>query len=107
LDDIAGVTNSVAASGLSRPDDASVRRAHRRTGRRGSGRPVGIVLGLLWHFSELPALAEFSNFPTHYRFTVVPAAVAAGLSVLAALTGPALPAYRAGRINAIEAIGYE
>jgi ABC-type lipoprotein release transport system permease subunit len=64
-------------------------------------------LGLLWHWSELPALAEFSRFPLHYRFTLVPAAAAAGLSVLSALAGSALPARRAGRVNVVEAIGYE
>jgi ABC-type antimicrobial peptide transport system permease subunit len=37
----------------------------------------------------------------------VPAALAAGLSVLAALAGSAFPARRAGRINVVEAIGYE
>jgi putative ABC transport system permease protein len=71
------------------------------------GALLGIALGLLWHWSELPALAEFSNFPIHYRFTLVPAALAAGLSVLAALAGSAFPARRAGRINVVEAIGYE
>jgi putative ABC transport system permease protein len=71
------------------------------------GALLGISLGLLWHWSELPALAEFSRFPLHYRFTLVPAAVAAALSVFSALAGSALPARRAGRINVVDAIGYE
>jgi ABC-type lipoprotein release transport system permease subunit len=68
---------------------------------------MGVVLGLSGHFIAVIAYGKLTGFTVHYQLLAVPIVVAivsaAAIVVLASIA----PAWRAARLNVVEAIGYE
>jgi putative ABC transport system permease protein len=72
-----------------------------------AGAVIGTAMGLVQHRVGIEAIAGLVGFGVDYHFVVMPIVIAAGASVVMAVAGSFGPAARAGRVDVIEAIGYE
>jgi putative ABC transport system permease protein len=68
---------------------------------------IGAFLGLIQHRAGVAAVGGLTGFTVRYRFAVVPIVTAAIAAVVMAIAGSVGPAWRAGQVDVIEAIGYE
>jgi putative ABC transport system permease protein len=72
-----------------------------------AGAALGAALGLVQHRVGVEAMAGLVGFSVDYAFVVVPLIIAAIAAVAMTMAGSIGPALRAGRVDVIEAIGYE
>ena len=59
------------------------------------------------HYFAVLGTRQVGGTPVRYRFDPAPTARAVAAAVVLSLAGSLTPAWRAGRPNVIEAIGYE
>jgi putative ABC transport system permease protein len=71
------------------------------------GSLIGLFLGLVQHRVGIEAMAGLVGFSVEYRPVLAPVVIAAVAAVVMAVGGSIGPAARAGRVDVIEAIGYE
>lgn len=71
------------------------------------GTVLGVVLGLVQHRVGIQAMAGLVGFTVEYRPVVAPLLVALVAAAVMTAAGAVGPAIRAGRVDVIEAIGYE
>jgi len=71
------------------------------------GAILGAGLGLIQHRVAIQAMAGLVGFTVDYGFVVFPLLTAGLAAVVMTMTGSLGPAIRAGRVNVVEAIGYE
>lgn len=71
------------------------------------GAVLGTVLGEAGHVAGLRAVGALVGVTIRYQFRPEPLLLAIGAAALTALVGAALPAWRAGSINVIDALAYE
>jgi putative ABC transport system permease protein len=72
-----------------------------------AGSVLGIALGLVQHWVGVAAIAGLVGFAVDYHFVVMPMVIAGVAAIVMATVGSVGPAARAGRVDVIEAIGYE
>lgn len=72
-----------------------------------AGFVMGVMLGLVQHRVGVEAMTGLTGFSVDYQFIVTPLVIAAVASVLMSVGGSIGPAWRAGKVEVIEAIGYE
>lgn len=68
---------------------------------------VGLVLGVGGHYLVVLGTQQAAGIPVVFRFEPVVLGVAAGLALLVTLAGCIGPAWRTGRLDVLEAVGYE
>jgi len=71
------------------------------------GGVLGVEIGFVAHKAAIAAVARQGGMPIRYSFVLAPAGWAFLIGLGMAFLGSLQPAYRAGRLNIIEAIGYE
>lgn len=71
------------------------------------GTAIGLAVGALQHRVGVVAVEGLTGIRVDYAPVVSPALLAVAAAVITALIAAVLPALRAGRVNLIEAIGYE
>lgn len=68
---------------------------------------LGALLGIGEHVNTVTAISTVTGLPIRYQFSAVMLLVALGGAIAVAAAGALGPAWRAARVNVIEAIGYE
>ena len=71
------------------------------------GAALGLVLGIGGHYFAVLGTQQVGGAPIRYHFDPAPLALAALAAIALTLAGSWPPAWRAARLNVIEAIGYE
>ena len=71
------------------------------------GGGLGVVFGLLQHRVGAVAAGRLTGFSVQYRFVLAPVVLSVAAAVLVILSGALAPAWRAGRLDVVSAIGYE
>jgi putative ABC transport system permease protein len=71
------------------------------------GSVLGLAIGLVMHRVGVEASAAITGFEVDYDWLLHPLLVAVGAAVVMTLAGAALPAWRAGSVEVLDAIGYE
>ena len=71
------------------------------------GTAIGLVLGVIQHRVGVVAVEGLTGIRVDYSPVATPALLAVAAATVTALVAAVLPAIRAGRVNLIEAIGYE
>ena len=71
------------------------------------GAAIGLALGIGGHYFAVLGTHQVGDVPVRYHFDAVPLVIAAAAAVALTLAGALTPAWRTGRLNVLEAIGYE
>lgn len=71
------------------------------------GSVVGMASGILVHRAALQPISDQSGFSISYSFLAEPLLLAGVIGITIAVVGSFIPAIRAGKVNIVEAIGYE
>jgi putative ABC transport system permease protein len=71
------------------------------------GLGLGVILGLLQQVAGDQGTAVLTGFTVHYAFVYAPLLTAVVASAAMAMVGGAGPAWRAGNVDVLSAIGYE
>jgi ABC-type antimicrobial peptide transport system permease subunit len=72
-----------------------------------AGLLLGTFVGTVQHVAGVRATATLTGFTVQYQFVIVPLITAAVAAVAMAVVGAIGPAWRAGQVDVISAIGYE
>lgn|GEM_PF-556391 len=71
------------------------------------GGVLGVAFGLSGHYVAISAYKKLTGFAVHYQLLAVPIVVAAVAAAAIVVLASIAPAWRAARLNVVEAIGYE